>query len=102
MIRSLRVVAASIAALCSLSVISHPVFAQKPSPSPAAKTGKKEPGKTNKPTPKKTPMRDPKTGKFVKASPSPAPKMNKKTPARDPKTGRFIKSSPTPAPVKKG
>ena len=94
-----QVVAASVAVLCALSGVS--VFAQtaKPSasPSPAAKMNKMD-GKMGK----KMPVRDPKTGKFVKGG---AAKMSgkmdgkmsgKKMPARDPKTGRFLKASPAP------
>lgn len=67
------------------------------------------------------PARDPKTGKFMKATPAPTsamkmkmkskkPKMkmdskmkSKIMPMRDPKTGRFMKkgAAPAPAPMKK-
>lgn len=78
-------------------------------PAAFAQTGKaapQPPKPTATPTVKKMPARDPKTGKFIKATPAPAGKKGgaatgaKKLPPRDPKTGRFMKASPTP-PAKK-
>lgn len=94
--RSLRVIAASLAAL-SFSLVA---YAQAPTPQrdpmkpgipgkiPAAKPGRK------------MPMRDPKTGKFVKGAPKPGkmagtPGTKKTMPMRDSK-GRFMKKGATP------
>jgi hypothetical protein len=59
---------------------------------------------------KAQPPRDPKTGRFLKATPTPAPAGKKggaatgekKSPARDPKTGKFIKATPAPTGKKGG
>ena len=79
-------------ALMSLAVVA-------PAQTPAKPPMKAPPQKT-------TPMRDPKTGRFMKKA-APMKTAPKKTmPMRDPKTGRFMKKGTPPAkttpPMKKG
>jgi hypothetical protein len=101
----------TITALLCLALVPA-AFAQdttKPAPhAPTAKMG----SMTQKPVikkVKKTPPRDPKTGRFIKASDKmtvkgtkgnvtiiAGDKMKKTMPPRDPKTGRFIKAAPKP------
>ena len=68
-------------ALAALMALAVGADAQAPTKTP--------PMAPKKAAPKKVmPMRDPKTGKFVKTSHA---KTMKKMPMRDPKTGKFIK-----------
>ncbi len=99
-----RALAALAATVCALSVGTS-VWAQGSKPKPAS-----SPAMGGKMTSGKTPMRDPKTGRFVKGSGGMMSggkmsgkkggmmtgKSGKKTPMRDPKTGRFMKASPAP------
>jgi hypothetical protein len=93
-----------IALLGVFGVLSAPVvYAQKESHDPTTKKMPMRDPKTGKfikkmdahktgVVAKKMPLRDPKTGKFMKVSVmKEAPISSKKMPMRDPKTGKFIK-----------
>ena len=77
-------------AMATLAVLAIGADAQTPTKAPV-----KPPVKQTGTTKKTTPMRDPKTGRFVKKTSASSTKVHAKTtkpgPARDPKTGRFIK-----------
>ena len=82
----------SLLALATLTALSVGAGAQTPT-----HPTQTPPVKTKPPVKKTTPIRDPKTGRFMKKATPPATKMHtkgalKKTmPMRDPKTGRFLK-----------
>jgi hypothetical protein len=109
-------------AVAVVTCVSFASFAFAQAPTPAAPkmdskmtTKSTKPAKSTTKSTHKSQPRDPKTGRYVKASPSPAATSGKKggsmtgtssksthkSQPRDPKTGRYVKASPSPAAPKK-